>query len=164
MFQHIKNKKGFTLVELMIVVAIIGILSAVAIPYYQRYVSKARIQQVVIPGLRAAMNSVTASFAAQDTNFGVAMTRTAGGMADFISKHMRDANTQCFTVLGWTTAPAFASFSVITDTLTAPATCRTLAKVEGGSARTIILTARPLGTEGLKWEYSGPLSEELGIR
>ena len=41
-----QNQKGFTLIELMIVIAIIGILAAVALPAYQSYTKKAKFTEV----------------------------------------------------------------------------------------------------------------------
>ena len=42
-----KTQKGFTLIELMIVVAVIGVLAAIALPQYQTYVAKSQVTRVM---------------------------------------------------------------------------------------------------------------------
>lgn len=70
-------QQGFTLIELMIVVAIIGILAAVALPAYQDYTVRAQVSEsmVLTDGLKAAVADYTAASGA----FPSSLTQTVCG-------------------------------------------------------------------------------------
>jgi type IV pilus assembly protein PilA len=73
-----KLQKGFTLIELMIVVAIIGILAAIAIPAYQDYTIRAQVSE----GMNLAA-AAKAAVAESFLNRGTApLNRRAAGMSD----------------------------------------------------------------------------------
>ena len=82
-----KNRKGFTLVELMVVILIVGILAAVAIPLMQGRIDKAKWSEAnatagtIRTAIRAyaAETSVGTAQALAGSNLGVAATRAALG-------------------------------------------------------------------------------------
>jgi len=59
-------QKGFTLIELMIVIAIIGILAAIAIPQYQDYTKRAKMSEVI--GAASPCKLAVAEFASANNN------------------------------------------------------------------------------------------------
>jgi|WetSurMetagenome_2_1015567.scaffolds.fasta_scaffold766673_1 type IV pilus assembly protein PilA len=132
MLIKMRESKGFTLVELMIVVAIIGILAAVAVPFYQRYIAKSRLTALVWPGVHSIQTNLGSYYSFRNTF-------PAGGTTQLAM--WQDASTLCFTP-----SIAGATLTIALDKTAAyavGASCPGLVSLSGGT-----LTFYPLTSAG----------------
>ena len=136
-----KMQKGFTLIELMIVVAIIGILAAIAIPSYQTYTQKAKFSEVT-----QATSPVKLALEACFQDLGSLTNCTPGSNGVPV-----DAGTNNKYVGGVTVTGNGATAAVITATSNTGAT-----GVNATQAYTYTLTASSgVGTNLLNWAKGG---------
>ncbi|MHC1741770.1 MAG: type IV pilin protein [Syntrophobacteraceae bacterium] len=143
MLIKMKESKGFTLVELMIVVAIIGILAAVAVPFYQRYVQKAKLTSLVFPALHSVETNVAAYFAVSNT------------FANSIDPFTADADFSCIDQTQLTFDRTNGLFIAISS-----ANCPELEQLNTKTFRAVPAVTRGKITS---WRITGSLADELGL-
>jgi len=141
-FGRLGNHQGFNLVELMIVVAIVGILAAVSVPLYQAFIQKSRVKSLVYPALHIIESNVALYYG---------MSGTLPGPSH-LPALWAEADTRYINV----SLPG----DVLVLTIDAPG--RT-SKLHALDNLDLILTPVTTGLKISTWELTGELARKLGI-
>jgi type IV pilus assembly protein PilA len=136
-----KIQQGFTLIELMIVIAIIGILASIALPAYQQYTAKARFTEVV---LATAPVKIALEICIQTGN---SLTNCADGGTTPAGSGVNGALTGTSDGLMVTSV----GITAVTGLITATAVGTGAAPVSGLSGETYILTPTVTANNTVTW-------------